>query len=235
MPLSEQPRQRLKHTLLERLVHYYHFLSDRLEHGNGETVTSTEIAALVNMDDTLVRKDLAAIGVRGLPRVGFKAAEVVTAIRELLAFDRKTRAVIIGMGRLGGAFASYPGFARYGLEVCGLFDSDPIKVGLMSGGLVVLPIDRLPLVVGGKGVGIAMLTVPPEAAQEVADLAVSAGIKAIWNFASTNVRVPEGVYVRHEHIAAGLAELSYSLRCLETDSGSQASAPDAQHLRGPGL
>ncbi len=230
MSLSDQPRQRLKHTLLERLVHYYHFLSDRLEQGNGETVTSTEIAALVNMDDTLVRKDLAAVGVRGLPRVGFKAAEVVSAIRELLAFDHKTRAIIIGMGRLGGAFASYAGFARYGLEVCGLFDSDPIKVGLMSGGLVVLPINRLPLVVGGKGVGIAMLTVPPEAAQEVADLAVSAGIKAIWNFASTNVTVPEGVCVRHEHIAVGLAELSYNLRCLDLASGLREAAQSPENL-----
>jgi redox-sensing transcriptional repressor len=167
------------------------------------------------MDDTLVRKDLAEIGVRGLPRVGFRVVEVVNAIRELLDFNHKTRAVIIGMGRLGSAFASYAGFARYGLEVCGLFDNDPIKIGLMTNGLVVLPVARLPLVVGGKGVGIAMITVPPEAAQDVADLAVSAGIKAIWNFASARIAVPDTVFVRHEHIAVGLAELRYNLRRLQ--------------------
>lgn len=225
MSSEMRPEPPLRHMLLERLVHYYHFLSDRGEQSPNATVTSTEIAALVDMDDTLVRKDLAEIGVRGLPRVGFRVADVVQAIRELLDFDRKTRAVIIGMGRLGSAFASYAGFARYGLEVCGLFDSDPIKIGLMTNGLVVLPVNRLPLVVGGKGVDIAMITVPPEAAQDVADLAVSAGIRAIWNFASARIVVPDTVFVRHEHIAVGLAELRYSLRWLRTSDSPRETNP----------
>jgi len=213
---------RLRHALLERLVHYYYFVTEQQEHGCGDTVTSTRIARLMQMDDTLVRKDLAAIGVRGYPRVGFKCSEVADAIRKVLGFDETYRAVIIGIGWLGSAMASYRGFSRYGLEICGLFDCDPVKIGLMRDNLVVLPMERLPLVVRQQGVSMAILTVPVDAAQEVADFAVAAGVKAIWNFASTNLELAEAVLVRHEHISVGLAELGYQLK-----QAGAAGPPDA--------
>lgn len=200
------------HALLERLIHYFYFVSERLEAGSGETVTSTQIARMVHMDDTLVRKDLAAIGVRGHPRVGFRSAEVYEAIRKVLGFDQPFRGVIIGIGHLGSAMASYYGFSRYGLEIAGLFDNDPVKIGLTSGDLVILPLDRLELVTRERDVRVAILTVPPDAAQEVAERAIAAGIKTLWNFASANLIIPEDVFVRHEHISVGLAELSYHLK-----------------------
>jgi len=206
------PSHELKHALLERLVHYYHFVGQQIEDGSGKTVTSNQIAELVHTDATLVRKDLAAIGVRGHPRVGFRSAEVLSAIRDLLGFDEIYRAVILGVGRLGSAMASYRGFARYGLDICALVDNDPAKVGLLWGSHVVLPMERLIDVVRGHGISVAILTVPAEAAQAAADHAVGAGIRAIWNFASTRLEVPENVFVRHEHISVGLAEISYHLR-----------------------
>ncbi|MCP4639929.1 MAG: redox-sensing transcriptional repressor Rex [bacterium] len=206
------PPVELKHATVERLMHYYHFISEQVETSGTETVTSGEIAKLVRMDDTLVRKDLAAIGVRGLPRVGFRCAAVVNAIHDVLGFGRKYRGVIIGVGRMGSAMASYKGFAKYGLEVCALFDLDPFKMGLVGGGNEILPLSKLPEVVRDQDVSVAILTVPAEAAQEVADAAVAAGVKALWNFASTSLSVPDGVFVRHEHISVGLAELSYLLK-----------------------
>lgn len=202
----------LKHALLERLMHYYHFVSARQDTGQGDTVTSTQIAELIHMDATLVRKDLAAIGVRGYPHVGFKSAEVLSAIRDVLGFDETFRAVIIGTGRLGGAIASYRGFASYGLLICGLFDIAPQKVGLTVGSHEIQPMAALIRFVRDFDVSIAILTVPPEAAQEVADQAVAAGIKAIWNFVTRGLTVPERVFVRHEHISVGLAELTYNLK-----------------------
>jgi redox-sensing transcriptional repressor len=206
------PYHELKHALLERLVHYYHFVGQQIEDGSGKTVTSNQIAELIHTDATLVRKDLAAIGVRGHPRVGFRSAEVLSAIRDLLGFDEIYRALILGVGRLGSAMASYRGFARYGLDICALVDSDPAKVGLLWGSHVVLPMERLTDVVRGHDISVAILTVPAEGAQAAADQAVGAGIKAIWNFASTRLEVPENVFVRHEHISVGLAEISYHLR-----------------------
>lgn len=192
-------------------MHYYHFLAQQLEDTSAETFTSAEIAEMVQMDDTLVRKDLAAIGVRGLPRVGFNSSEVLDGIRKALGFDEVIRAVIIGAGRLGGALASYCGFAPHGLEIRGLFDIAPQKVGLSVGRFHVESMACLPAVVGQHGISIAILTVPEAAAQEVAEMAIAAGVKGIWNFASTNLVVPEGIFVRHEHISVGLAELRYNL------------------------
>ena len=206
------PTHGLKHALLERLVHYYHFVGQQIEDGVGTTVTSNQIAELVHTDATLVRKDLAAIGVRGHPRVGFRSAEVLSAIRDLLGFDERYRAAILGVGRLGSAMASYRGFARYGLDICALVDCDPAKVGLLWGSHVVLPMERLADVVRGHDISVAILTVPADAAQAAADQAVGVGIKAIWNFASTRLEVPDNVFVRHEHISVGLAEVSYHLR-----------------------
>lgn len=201
----------LRHVLLERLMHYYHFLTQQEETAGSTTFTSTQIAQMVHMDDTLVRKDLAAIGVRGMPRVGFNSSEVLAGIRKALGFDEEVRAVIIGAGRLGGAFASYAGFGPHGLEVCGLFDIAPQKAGLSIGRFRVEPMTCLPAAVREHDISIAILAVPETAAQEVAGQAVAAGIRGIWNFASTNLVVPEDVFVRHEHISVGLAELRYNL------------------------
>jgi redox-sensing transcriptional repressor len=215
--MSEGKNQpEMKHALIERLMHYYQFVNDRLDTA-GSTVTSGEIAELVQMDDTLVRKDLAALGVRGQPRVGFNVADVLAAIREVLGFDEALRAVLVGVGQLGGAIASYPGFARYGLDICGIFDSDPDKIGQLRGRQVILPMGRLPIVVRGRGVSTAILTVPSEATQEAADQVIRAGVKAIWNFGNMKLKAPEDVYVRHEHISTGLADLSYHLKQMKPD------------------
>lgn len=202
----------LKHTLLERLVHYYYFVGEQAAHGESSAVTSTQIAELIHMDDTLVRKDLAAIGVRGYPHLGYKATEILNAIRDVLGFNRAYRAVVIGAGRLGGALASYRGFARYGMEIAGVFDADEKVVGQAVDSHAVRHMDTLPAFVRRENVALAVLTVPAGAAQEAADSAVAAGIRALWNFASASLTVPHGVFVRHEHISAGLAELSCHLK-----------------------
>jgi redox-sensing transcriptional repressor len=207
---TSQP-EKLKHALLERLVHYYHFVSELEEQTPDGTVKSHQIAELVHMDDSLVRKDLAAINVRGNQYAGYRAAEILDAIRRRLGFDQTFRAVIIGAGRLGGAMAAYGGFRRYGVEIYGMFDIAPQKVGHTVAGYQIQPIVSLRMTVRRGDVRIAILTVPAEAVQEAADLAVAAGIKAIWNFASISLNVPEDVVVRHEHISVGLAELSYHL------------------------
>ncbi len=212
----------LKHALLERLMHYYHFVAEKLDAGGGEHVTSTQIAELLHMDDTLVRKDLAAAGVRGVPHVGYKAEEVVNRIRMLLGFDEGYQGVIIGAGRMGGAMASYQGFSRYGLKITALFDNDPGKIGLIWGDYMVQPMGNLPLFAKNSTVDIAILTVPGDVAQVVASQVVAAGVRTIWNFANTSVAVPANVFVRHEHISVGLAGLSYFLKRQRADERAAA-------------
>lgn len=202
----------LKHVLLERLMHYYYFLGERPGEDSPETVSSGQIAKFLNMDDTLVRKDLAALGVRGHPRIGFKTHEVLAAIRNVLGFEKTNKAIVVGTGRLGGALAAYSGFSKCSLFIVAAFDSDPQKQGSVLAGTVVQPMENLEAVIQRHNVRLAILTVPADPAQEIADRLVRAGIRAIWNFAPKALVVPSGVVVRHEHIVAGLAELAYHLK-----------------------
>ncbi len=175
-------------------------------------MSSAHIAQLLDMDDTLVRKDLAAIGVRGRPRVGFSIAELKGRIREVLGFNDMYKTVVVGAGRLGGALVSYSGFTKYGLYIVAMFDSDEKRVGSVMGGVLVQSVDNLEAVIQRHDVNMAILTVPAEAAQALADRLVATGIRAIWNFAPTSLAVREDVFVRHEHISVGLAELAYYLK-----------------------
>ncbi len=220
MPDSK-PQRTLKHATLERLMHYYHYIGEQIAQQHMGTVSSSEIAKLLDTDDTVVRKDMAAIGVRGYPRVGFKADEVLAAIRDVLGFDNAYRAIIIGAGRLGSALASYPGFSRYGLRIDALLDSDTTRAGAIEGGVEVRPLDELEKIITEHNIGLAILTVPAEAAQPLADRMVNAGLRAIWNFAPTSLVVPPGVLVRHEHISVGLAELAYHLNRRDTKEASE--------------
>jgi redox-sensing transcriptional repressor len=201
-------------------MHYYHLVAEQIESQASGHVSSAQIADLLDMDDTLVRKDLAAIGVRGRPRVGFSAQELMQAVRETLGFNGHYKSVIVGAGRLGGAIASYGGFGKYGLNIVALFDMDPLRVGDSLAGVSVLPIDSLESVVRDNGVHLAVLTVPAEAAQPLADRVVEAGVRAIWNFAPTSLVVPHAVFVRHEHISVGFAELAYYLKRTGVPNGA---------------
>ncbi len=215
--MEHKDERLLKHALLERLMHYHYIVGEKHKPNApgepaNETISSAEIAKYLTMDDTLVRKDLAAIGVRGYPRVGFKSAEVLKAIREVLGFDDEFRSAIIGAGRMGGALASYRNFARYGLAIMAAFDNDPAKHGTYLGQIEVQPMECLEEVLESLHIRLAILTVPAGPAQAITDRLVRAGIRAIWNFAPDTLAVPDGVTVRHEHISVGLAELAYHLK-----------------------
>ncbi len=201
----------LKKSLLERLVRYMHFIQDKLLEQERRTVSSVMIAEYADIDESQVRKDLAAIGVRGTPRVGYRTREVVAAIRDRLGFDDTFRAVLIGAGRLGGAIISYPGFAKYGLSIVAIVDSDPRKTGSMISGLVVQPDHRLGQIVRREKIDLGIITVPRDAAQGCADQLIDLGVKALWNYAPIWISVPDDVHVRHEHLSVGLAELAYYL------------------------
>ena len=165
----------LSPVLLERLMHYYYFILEQEKVHHAHTFTSTQIARMIHIDDTLVRKDLATIGVRGHPRVGFRSAEVLSVIQEILGFNKVRRAALIGVGHLGSAIAAYGGFTQFGLDICALFDSDLAKYGQVVGGLEIQPTSQLPSIVQEKNISIAILTVPTEVAQKVANIAVGAG------------------------------------------------------------
>ncbi|MEN6576007.1 MAG: redox-sensing transcriptional repressor Rex [Phycisphaerales bacterium] len=195
---------------IRRLPMYFSLLQKAAQE-NQTAVSSSQLAADLGLEPIQVRKDLEAIGVSGQPRVGFPVAGLIHAIEEFLGWDNVTDAFIIGAGHLGTALAGYQGFENHGLNVVALFDNDPRKVGQTIHGKEVLHIDKLGNLANRLHVHIAILTVPAEVAANAAQLAIEAGIQAIWNFTPTKLAVPEGIILERVDLAASLAVLSSKL------------------------
>ena len=174
-------------------------------------ISSGHIAEDLGLGEVLVRKDLAFTAAVGRPRVGYVTEELISAIEDVLCYNGKRNAVIVGYGALGKAILGYGGFGYYGIEIVAAFDSDKEKVGVSSSGKpvydIVDAVDEIPKL----GASLAILCVPATSAQEVTNLLIKSGIKAILNFAPATLKTPYGVEVRQIDVAANLAILSSSI------------------------
>jgi redox-sensing transcriptional repressor len=156
----------------------------------------------------------------GRPGIGYDVAILADYLEHFLGLVNDKEAVLVGVGNLGRALVSYPGFTRYGLRIVALFDSDPAKVGQTMGEHRILPVSKLADLTRRLHVQMGIITVPGRAAQEVADQMVAGGVSVIWNFAPATLQVPDEVLVKNEDLAAELATLSHhiNLRHLENRS-----------------
>ena len=171
-------------------------------------VSSSEIAEDMRLSAVCVRKDLALVASEpGKPRLGFAVKNLIGDLERALGYHLKTHACVVGAGRLGRAFLVYDGFEHYGIDVVAAFDISPAQVGALRG-KPIYPMERLKEIAERENVRLGILTVPGEAAQQACDAMVEAGITAILSFAPAYVRVPEGVTLRCEDLAASLASLS---------------------------
>ena len=171
-------------------------------------VSSSEIAEDMHLSAVCVRKDLALVASEpGKPRLGFAVGKLIGDLERALGYHLKTHACVVDAGRLGRAFLVYDGFEHYGIDVVAAFDISPAQVGALRG-KPIYPMERLKEIAERENVRLGILTVPGEAAQQACDAMVEAGITAILSFAPAYVRVPEGVTLRCEDLAASLASLS---------------------------
>ena len=175
-------------------------------------VSSGFIAEALGLGEVLVRKDLAFTSAVGRPRVGYSVEELIAAIEEFLCFNGKRNAVIVGYGALGKAILGYGGFGYYGIDIVAAFDSDAEKKGVSSSGKPVYGIEEARTEIPRLNAKLAIICVPAHAAQEVADMLIDCGVKAILNFAPVSLKTPEEVEVRQIDVAANLAILSSSIK-----------------------
>lgn len=193
-------------TSLQRLPVYLNYLKSL---GTDEGfISSGAIARALNMGEVLVRKDLAYTAAEGRTRVGYKRSELIAALEEYLGCNDKKTAVIFGAGGLGHALLSYGGFENYGIEIVAAFDNDPAKIGKAVSGKPVLAAENAKAEIKRLGAKLAAICVPAKHAQEVADILVDCGVKAILNFAPALLLTPEETIVRNMDMAANLAILS---------------------------
>lgn len=204
---------RLKRLVLERLMRYYRFLADLKARRPVRAITSAQVAKALHIDPTQVRKDFAAIGLRGTGRVGFDVHEACRTIRTVLGFNQRRQAVLIGTGYLGGVLLAYSGFARYGLRIVAAFDDDQHAINGEIAGYAIRPMKAMRPFIRRHKIRLVILAPPTEASRELVDRLVSAGVETIWNFTPTQLSGPPGILVRNErHFSIGLAEIAYHLK-----------------------
>ena len=193
---------------IKRLAIYLRSLT-QLDENGVEVISSEELGRILGITSVQIRKDLSYFGEFGRRGVGYGVSELIQQITEILGVDCPNKLAIVGAGNLGQALARYEGFQEYGFILAAIFDSDPAKIGTEVAGQQVLAAEYIPEVVRSLGVKIGVITVPAAAAQEVATQLVSAGVRAIWNFAPVRIEAPPEVEVRQENLSVGLLALSY--------------------------
>ncbi len=180
-------------------------------------VSSGEIAQVVGVSDAQVRRDLAALGHLGRRGVGYEKAELANAIRAVLGINLTWRAVLVGVGNLARALLRYRGFQAQGFEIVGLFDSDSTKHGMLVEGLKVEAVSGLGERLTPLQAELAVLTVPAEVAQEIADVLCAAGIRGILNFAPVLLKLPPTVRLVTVDLAIQLEQLAFLIQLGEAE------------------
>lgn len=196
--------------VIKRLPRYYRYLSD-LQSENVERISSDELSKRMGVTASQIRQDLNNFGGFGQQGYGYNVKYLYTEIGKILGLDKDHNFIIIGAGNLGQALANYASFERNGFILKSLFDVNPRLEGVTIRGIPVRMLDELEGYLQENDIEIAALTLPKSKAEEVADVLVANGIKAIWNFAHTDLTLPKDVIVESVHLADSLMKLSYNI------------------------
>jgi redox-sensing transcriptional repressor len=202
--------KRIAESTVRRLSVYLRFLEEFEERGLA-TVSSEELARRGGTTSAQVRKDLSFFGSFGKRGLGYSVPELATALREILGLGKEWKVVIIGAGKIGAALAQYRGFRQRGFNIIAAYDTNPDKIGRTLEGTEVRDMALLEADVQRQAPDIAVLAIPNEGAQQVLDRVVQAGIKAVLNFAPSQLHAPADVTVKTVNMAMELEGLSFAL------------------------
>lgn len=187
-----------------------------------ETVSSTQLGQSLEITDAQVRKDLAYFGQFGYPGVGYRVAELRDCLKGVLGTNRTWPVALIGVGNLGRALLGYKGFRERAFVISALFDSDPSVIGRKFHDMHVLDLAQLSKIVKEREIQLAILAVPAEAAESVAQAIVGSGITGILNFAPMRLRVPEDVAVVSVDLGLQLEQLAFKVHQRAAVDGAKA-------------
>ena len=218
----ESPGEKLAPKAVINRVCLYLRQLEAFQRQDESTVSSSQLGAALGINDAQVRKDLAFFGQFGYPGVGYRIEGLIGELRRVLGIDQEWPTALVGLGNLGRALLKYKHFRRRGFQIVALFDNDPHKVGQKVDGMVVQAIDKLAEVAASRPIRLAILSVPADVAQSVADRIVASGIPGILNFAPTTLTVPPATSVVAVDLSVQLEHLAYKV--LNTQGGVAAPA-----------
>ena len=207
-------KEEISATVIKRLPRYYRFIGELIKQGSVRA-SSAELAKEMSLTASQIRQDLNCFGGFGQQGYGYNLPELREQIGKILGLDKKRKVILIGAGNLGRALATHMNFTKYGMELCGIFDSDENKTGMIVSGIKISPMSSVREFTAEHSPEAAILCIPKSAAAECADLLVSCGIKAFWNFSHYDLseRYPN-VAVENVHLGDSLMLLSYGLTNL---------------------
>lgn len=207
-PATVQVSRDVPDATVARLPLYLRVLASFAEDG-AATCSSVELAEAAGVNPAKVRKDLSHLGSYGTRGVGYDVEYLRYQIARGLGQTQTWDVVIVGAGHLGSALSTYQGFGSRGIRIAAVVDTDPARVGTALGDVEVRPLSALDAIVAETGIAIAVVAVPGEAAQAVADRLVEAGVTSILNFAPAVLQVPDHVQVRKVDLSVELQILAY--------------------------
>ena len=204
-------KNKVSETVIRRLPKYHRYLSELHEKGE-DRISSQELSDLTGFTASQIRQDLNNFGGFGQQGYGYKVAVLKAELENILGISTIYKTVIIGSGRLGSVISNYKGFLDSGFEIVAMFDRDEHVVGTSVGKHVVKSVDELENFLKDHGeVSVAILTVPKEGAQAIADRLAACGIRGIWNFAPEDLEEMDDVIVENIRLTDSLLTLSYYL------------------------
>ena len=200
----------ISQAVIRRLPRYYRYLGELLENGV-ERISSNDLSKQMKVTASQIRQDLNNFGGFGQQGYGYNVKYLYTEIGKILGLEEDHNIVIIGAGNLGQTLANYAAFEKRGFILSGIFDVNPRLQGMTIRGVPIRMMDELKSFVKENDVEIAVLTIPKEKAIEVANMLVDNGVRAIWNFAHTDLNLPENIIVENVHLSESLMQLSYNI------------------------
>ena len=206
---------KISKNMLLRLPLYITYLQQKLDE-NETHISAPKIAKDLGFNHEQVRKDLALVTCDGgKPKVGRDIRKLIQELENVLAYKDLLKGVIVGTGHLGVALMNYRCFNNYGMEIVCAFDNDTKKINSVYNNIKIYSIDSLESICKENKIEVGIITVPIEWAQQIADLLVKAGVRAIWNFAPTHLTVPNNVVLHNENMAASIAIISQEIKSKE--------------------
>ena len=204
-------QRKISRAVISRLPRYYRYLGDLLEAGV-ERISSNDLSKKMQVTASQIRQDLSCFGEFGQQGYGYNVAELRAEIGHILGIDNGHRLIIIGVGHLGHALLQNFDFEKVGFQVDSAFDVSPALVDTQIRGVTIRPMDQLAEYVARYRPNVAVLTVPQNVAQPLADQLIDLGIRGFWNFTNVELstEVP-GVFFEDVHFVDTLLTLSYRI------------------------
>ena len=205
---------KISDAVIRRLPGYYRYLRD-LEKIGITRISSQELGARMGLTASQIRQDINCFGTLGQQGYGYNVAELRAHIGSILGLGLGYDMIIVGAGNIGQAVAWYPGFSQRGFEPIAMFDVKPDMIGRVIRGVPVYNVTELRAFLAEHPALIGVVATPARVAQQVAQQMIEGGVRAIWNFAPIDLKVPATVAVNNVHLTDSLLVLTYRLHQME--------------------